>query len=95
MLWLTVILNMNYETARQINLLFFLASAGAVSLFRLKKGSLSIKEILPAIIAGSISAGIATWFSHYIDQNLLKKIFGILLLVTGVKELFYRPRKAR
>ena len=25
----------------------------------------------------------------------IKKLFGILLLITGVRELFYRPRKAR
>lgn len=95
MLWLTVALNMDYAEARAINLMFFLASAGAVSIFRLRKGSLSVKEILPAIIAGSIVTAAATWFSHYLDQELLKKIFGVLLLITGVKELFYRPRKAK
>ena len=95
MLWLTVILKMDYGKARAINLMFFLVSATAVSLLRWRKGTIKLKEILPAIIAGSMTTAIATFISHSIDHNLIKKIFGLLLLVTGVKELLYRPRKAR
>lgn len=95
MLWLTVILKMDYGKARAINLMFFLVSATAVSLLRWRKGTIKIKEILPAIIAGSMATAIATFISHSIDHDLIKKIFGLLLLATGVKELLYRPRKAR
>lgn len=95
MLWLTVILKMDYGKARAVNLMFFLVSATAVSLLRWRKGTIKIKEILPAIIAGSMATAIATFISHSIDHDLIKKIFGLLLLVTGVKELLYRPRKAR
>lgn len=95
MLWLTVILKMDYGKARAINLMFFLVSATAVSLLRWRKGTIKIKEILPAIIAGSMATAIATFISQSIDHDLIKKIFGLLLLATGVKELLYRPRKAR
>ena len=33
--------------------------------------------------------------SQWIDQTLVKRLFGSLLLITGFRELFYRPRKAR
>ena len=93
--WLTLAMGTSSQTARAINLLFFLAAAGAVSFFRWKKGAISIKEILPAILSGCIAAAAGSWLGTKIDQEILKKIFGGLLLLTGVRELFYRPRKAK
>ena len=50
-LWLTLVLETDPEIARMINLMFFLAAAGAVSLRRLKKGTLRFQKILPAALA--------------------------------------------
>lgn len=94
-LWLTLVLNMDHATARAINLMFFIAGAGAVSLFRWKKGQLNLKKILPAMIAGCIAAGIFSWISRIVDVGAIRKFFGVLLLVTGIRELTYRPRKAK
>ena len=94
-LWLTLVLGMDHPQARIINLLFFLPSAIVASIFRWKQGKLEIKKILPAIITGCISAGICAWFSTKLDISLLKKLFGGLLLITGVRELLYRPRNAK
>ena len=94
-LWLTLIADADTITARAINLMFFLVAAGSVSLFRWRKGKLDIKVILPAVIAGCIAAALGSWISTNIDKDLLKKFFGILLLMTGLAELFYRPRKAK
>lgn len=95
MLWLTLVLNMEHNVARSINLLFFIPSALIASLFRWKQGKLDIKKVLPAILCGCISAAIFAVFSKRIDITLLKKAFGVLLLLTGLRELTYRPRKAR
>lgn len=95
MLWLTIIANVEYEQARIINLLFFLPSALIATLFHRKQGSVDIKKILPAIIAGCVSAALFSLIGKKIDTALLKKCFGGLLLVTGLRELFYRPRKAK
>lgn len=92
-LWLTLILHMDQPTARAINLMFFTAAAGTVSLFRWKQGSLQLRRILPAIIAGCAAAAVFAWISTQLDVEKMKKIFGILLLITGIRELFYRPRK--
>lgn len=94
-LWLTLILHMEQNIARSVNLMFFIAAAGAVSFFRWKQGSLQLKKILPAILAGCLSAALFSRISTQIDVDKLKKLFGILLLITGFRELFYRPRKFR
>lgn len=94
-LWLTLVLNMDPDTARAINLMFFIVAAGSVSLVRIKQKSIPWKTIAPAIISGCIGAFILSNISKYIDTGLLKKLFGALLLITGLRELFYRPKNAR
>lgn len=92
-LWLTLVLGMDSTTARSVNLLFFIGAAGAVSLFRWKKGSLNIKRILPAILAGAASAALFSYFSLWLDVDQFRFLFGLLLLAIGIREVFYRPEK--
>ena len=94
-LWLTLVLNTDPQISRGINLMFFITAAGSVSLLRLKKGSLNFKKVLPAIIAGGILAALASLLRDNIDTNLLKKLFGGLLIITAIRELTYRPQKAK
>jgi len=94
-LWLTLILHMPQEAARGINLLFFLPSALIACVFRWKQGKLDFKKVLPAIVAGCLSAGFFSLIAASVDTELLRKPFGVILLLTGLRELFYRPRKAR
>lgn len=91
-MWLTLVLHTPHPQARILNLLFFLPSAIIASLFRWKQGKLEIKKILPAILAGSIGAAVFSVVSSHIDVEILKKAFGILLLVTGIRELLYKPK---
>jgi uncharacterized membrane protein YfcA len=93
LLWLTLMLGMDQETARSINLMFFIPSALVACLFRWKQGRLDIKKVLPAIIAGSIASGLFTFLSRDMDTTMLRKLFGGLLIVTGLRELLYRPKK--
>lgn len=95
MLWLTLVTGMAHADARCINLLFFIPCAVVASFFRWKQGSLDLTRILPAVIAGCISAAVFSAISYAVDTALLKKLFGVLLLLTGFRELLYRPRKAR
>ena len=92
-LWLTLVLGLSQQIAGSINLLFFIPSALVACLFRLKQGKLDLKRILPALAAAALSAAAFSLLALRLDADLLRKPFGILLLGTGVRELFYRPRK--
>lgn len=94
-LWLTVVLGVEQQAARSINLLFFLPCALIACCFRWKQGNLDLKKILPAVIAGCLCAGSFSLLSNHMDTTLLKKLFGALLIITGLRELFYRRRKAK
>lgn len=93
-LWLTLVLQFAYPQAKVLNLLFFLPSAVISSIFRWKQGSLPVKQVVPAILVGCFAAVICGWFGTQIHTAYLRKIFGALLLLTGIRELFYRPRSA-
>lgn len=95
MLWLTFVLGLEHPTARGINLLFFLPSALISCCFRWKQGEIHWKKIFPAMIAGCASALAFSWLGSNMDLSLLKKLFGGLLILTGIRELLYRPRKLR
>lgn len=95
MLWLTMVAGMEYPSARIINLLFFLPSAIIATLFHKKQGSVKFKKILPAVLTGCIVAALSAFLGKQIDTAILKKIFGGLLLITGARELLYRPRNAK
>lgn len=94
-LWLTLVLKLDTATARSINLMFFISAAGTVSLLRRKQGTVHWKALLPAILAGCLSAGLMSLWGQSFAQPILQKIFGGFLLIVGLRELFYRPRKAR
>ena len=92
-IYLTLVLGMDHPQARLINLLFFLPSAIIACIFRWKQGKLEIKRVLPAIIAGCIAAGVSSFISGRLNISLLQKLFGGLLILTGIRELMYKPRK--
>lgn len=91
-LWLALVLEMPQTAARGINLLFFLPSAAISCYLRWKQGSVTLKKILPAIFAGCAAAAVFSLISTRMDLEILKKLFGVLLLATGIRELCYRTK---
>lgn len=92
MLWLTLVLNMPSSAARGINLAFFLPAALFSSFFRWKQGILDLHVVIPGAVCGCVAAVACTWLGFHMDVNVLKKLFGGLLLITGLRELLYKPR---
>lgn len=89
-LYLTLLCGMEQTEARAINLMFFIPSAVIACLFRWKQGHLQLKNVLPAILAGSVAAGLFSYWSVDWNVQILRKLFGGLMLLTGIKELMYR-----
>ena len=92
-LWLTLILGVEQDVARGINLLFFLPTAAISCAFRFRQGVLNRNVLLPAITAAVAGALLFGCLGKSMDTELLRKPFGILLLATGLREVFYRPRE--
>ena len=88
-LWLTFVLGMDHTMARGINLLFFLPAALVACVFRWRQGNVALRRVLPAILAGCAAAAVCSGLAGFLDIELLKKLFGGLLLLTGLRELFF------
>lgn len=94
-LWLTLVLHMDPAQARTINLMFFLPAASISALIHWRRGTIHLRKILLPALAGSIMAAAFALVGKKIDTKELRMLFGVLLIATGIRELCYRPRKAR
>lgn len=93
LLWLTAVQGLEPGPAGSINLLFFLPSAAIACCFRQRQGTLKLKILVPAILSGMLFAAAFSLIGQALDTEILKKGFGILLLVTGIRELLYKPKQ--
>lgn len=95
MLWLTLVMGAEQEFARLMNLMFFIPCALITSIFRWRQGDLDLKLVAIAVAAGCAGAVLGNLWRQNLDLELLRKFFGALFVVCGIRELFYRPKKAR
>lgn len=91
-LWLTMVLGTDQAAARGINLMFFFPSALVTGFFRWKQGRIDLKKVLPAMLTGCVSAVIFSRLGNHMNLELLKKLFGGLLIITGLRELLCKPK---
>lgn len=91
-LWLTLVLGWEPDRARAVNLLFFLPAALLSTWLRRKQGTVNLRALLPAILSGCLSAWAATLLSRHLSPDALRKPFGVLLLIVGMKEVLYREK---
>ncbi|MBR5438355.1 MAG: sulfite exporter TauE/SafE family protein [Clostridia bacterium] len=86
-IFLTSFMNIPQKEAQGINLLFFIPCA-LYSVIRYKKDNLIEKKLIkPFVICGI--AGVAAGYSliSFISAGLLRKTFGIFLIIMGAKDL--------
>ena len=91
-LWLTLVQKMEFSSAKYLNLLFFLPPAAISTLSHLAQKKLSLKKVIPAALAGMLSAYVFLSLSSGWNVQLLRKLFGALLLFAAWKELRYRKK---
>lgn len=92
-LYLTLCLGIEQSAAQGINLLFFIPAAIIYGVMHWKKGALSLKKLWPALAAGIPAAILCAWLSTSLDTTLARKLFGGLLILTGIYELTAKKRQ--
>ena len=93
MVWMTAVLSMEQKAAQGINLLYFLPTAAAALIFHTKNRLSEWKAVVPAAIAGSVTAALAALLSANLEMSLLRKLFGGFLILVGLSEVFLKTRK--
>ena len=92
LLWLTVVMGQSQDTARAMNLLFFLPCALIATVFRWKQARLPLPIALPAVLGGVVGAALGCLLGPQINAELLKKAFGILFILTAIRELRWKQK---
>ena len=92
-IWLTLALGIDAEIARGLNLAFFVFSASASMLIHLWRGRIKPSLVISLSILALVGTLIGVGLSSRIDATLLKKIFGGMLVISGVYTLYGSLRK--
>jgi len=95
LLWLTQVVGMSQPQARILNLLFFIPAALVASVFGRKKQPPLRSTVIPAASTGCLFAAMFSVLSQSWDISLMRRLLGGLLILTGLREVFYRPRNAK
>ena len=92
-IYLTVFKHTEQLHAQGINLLFFVPIAiTAVAIYSFKK-QIKWRTTLPFAIGGVFGAVGGFFITNFIGNNFTAKLFGGFLILLGIKELFFKPKK--
>lgn len=91
-LWLTMIEGVAQYSAAGINLLYFLCCAPPALIAHFKNRLVNKQAALWCAVAGCVTSPLASFAAGAIPMDWLRRMFGVLLLVLGVKELFAKKR---
>lgn len=88
LVYMTAFAGLDQRLAQGINLLYFIPAALLALPSHVKHGYIEKTVLIPAISAGLICAALAAWIATGLEVSLLRKLFGIFLILIGVRELF-------
>ena len=91
-LWLTFVLHVPQIVAQGTNLIFFLFSSGAALAVHDFRTPLLWKTILCLALFGLYSSVLGVRTATELPQELLRTLFGVLLILTGIIGLFGRRK---
>ncbi len=91
LLVMTLFLGVDQRTAQGVNLLFFLPTAVSALVCHARSGYLDKPTLKAAVPAAVIAALIGAWISNAVDVEVLRKPFGVYLLLSGISLVW--PKK--
>ena len=83
-IFLAIFTDIPQLTAQGMNLLFFIFSASSSLIIHLTHRKIYVALIVVLILSGAVGAIFGTFVSQKIDPDILRKIFGAMLVITGI-----------
>ena len=93
LLVMTLFLGVDQRSAQGINLLFFLPTALSALICHWRSGYLDKPTLKAAVPVALVTALVGAFIATAVDAQLLRKPFGIYLLLSGIALLL--PKSAR
>ncbi len=91
-LYLTGVEGMAQAEAQGLNLIFYLFAAGASLLLNIKKQSVSPRIVAVLTLCAVPGAMFGSYLAGVMDATLLRRLFGGMLGLLGLKTLFSREK---
>ncbi len=91
--YLTAFAAVDQYTAGGINLLYFLCCAPVALVSHIKNRRVEWKAVLWCTLTGVVTCALSAFLSGVIHTDLLRRLFGVLLLYIGIRELRVKPQK--
>ena len=92
-IYLTLMLELSQRQAQGINLLFFLPTALSALICHWKNGCLDKPTLKAAVPAAIPAALLGAWIATAVDVELLRRPFGVYLLLSGVSLILPQKHK--
>lgn len=90
---LVIFIKPEQHIAQSVNLLFFIPTAVAALIIHIKNKHIDFKMAFPIIITGLFGAYLGSRFAVSLPGNILRKCFGIFLLLMGFYEIIRKEKK--
>lgn len=93
-LWLTLVQQMEQLRAGGVNLLYFMACALPALWGHAKNGLLEKQAVLWCAAGGVPACILGALLASWIDMGLLRRFFGVFLLIVGAREAFHKKESS-
>lgn len=91
-IYLTIFASVEQSMAQGINLIFFIPIAVVAICIYCKKKLISVKLAIICSIFGLVGAAIGSMVINYVSNDILRKIFGGLLFIIGLIQIFGKDK---
>ena len=85
--------NVDQKVAQATNLLFFIPTSIIATIINIKNKRIHFKQALLISIAGCVGSAIGAFTATKMDTNILKKAFGVFLILIAIYELYLWIKK--
>lgn len=89
-LYLTAVAGLEQYQAGGVNLMYFLACATPALVSHARRGRVEWQGVVWCLVLGIPAAIAAGAVAGQLDVGLLRRLFGVLMLYVGIKEVFAR-----
>ncbi len=94
-LYLTAVMGVEQYVASGINLLYFLCCAPVALISHIRNKRVEWQAVIWCVLAGVFTSVAAALLASYVNGDLLRRLFGGLLLYIGVRELFFKDKATK
>lgn len=92
-IYLTAFAGMAQISAQGINLIFFIPASAAALWLHSRNGLVEWRKILPAVVAGTVTAVAAALIANRINPEWSRRLFGAFILIAGMRMLASRKKQ--